>query len=128
MSDGTGVMALFPMFSRERWSMTGPASYGLLEAPQSTAADSAARNAVMVPRCVRPMRLWERSLKSSWTLSRWATDRRRIPSSRCPCGTSVDSPRMAEATGATITERRRRPNDMGWRNATNGARPGERFA
>lgn len=55
------------------------------------------------------MRLRKRSRERSWTLSRFATDGCRIPSSG-PSGTSVDRPRMVEVTGAMITEWRSRPN------------------
>ena len=82
--------------------------YDLLASSQLTATDKAAHSADIVAGRARPMRLRKRSRERSWTLSRFATDECRMPSSLLS-GTSVDRPRMVEVTGATITEWRSRP-------------------
>lgn len=77
-------------------------------ASHSTAIERARQMSVIVAGETCPTLFTRRERATSWTLSRLTTDSSRIPPSG-PIGTSVESPRMVDVTGAAITACSRAP-------------------
>ncbi len=76
---------------------------------QFVAVASALQSRSIVSLVALPTRRARRDLATSWTLSRFATDGTRMPSGS-PTGTSVETLRTVEVTGAAMTALSSRPS------------------